>query len=70
MRPNMLAPLLAFLAACPSCPPIDASKVAECKTLYDHCVAASKTKTEYEECRAEVDAQCLESGSGGHGGGK
>lgn len=55
-----IAPLLAFLAACPSCPPItDSDKVARCTLLYDQCVAMSENRPEYENCRASVDAQCL-----------
>jgi len=55
-----LAPFLAFLAACPSCPPVNVDKVAQCKMLYDQCVAESGNTEQYEQCRAAVDERCLD----------
>jgi len=59
---NGLAPLLALMAfAGPMCPPADTpDRVARCKSLYDNCVDVSQSQHEYVECRAAVDAQCLD----------
>lgn len=56
---KQLAPFLAFLAACPSCPPVNVDKVAQCKSLYDQCVEKSSNRDEYELCKGAVDERCL-----------
>lgn len=58
--PKQLAPFLAFLAACPSCPPVNVDKVGQCKMLYDQCVEKSANRDEYDDCRAAVDERCLD----------
>ena len=61
-----LAPFLAFLTAagpssCP--PPSSAQKAAQCAKLYDQCVDASQSQTEYRTCRDTVDVRCLDTAS-------
>ncbi len=48
-------------------PAASAERVAECAARYQACVAVSQTRAEYETCRAQVDAICLD-GAGGGGG--
>jgi hypothetical protein len=63
----LIAALLFGTVAC--LPAASAERVAECAARYQACVAVSQSRAEYQACRAQVDAICLD-GAGGTGGGR
>jgi len=52
--------ILFLMAASSSCPPPkDPGKVVDCSVQYQRCVDVSTSPIEYQNCRAQVDAECL-----------